>query len=240
MSKQQIKIHPDGQGWLPGLAVDCVIIGFHQNQLKILLLEYENTDLMALPGGFIKEQENVNDAAKRVLTERTGLRDIYLEQFYTFGDLARYDADTMRRIMVGKNIEPVDNHWLLKRFVSVGFYALVDFTQAIPTPDLLADRCEWHDFANLPTLMLDHGKMVDKALETLRENLDHKLVGSNLLPGTFTMRELQNLYETILNQKLVRTNFQRKMLNLGILERVAKKMTGRAHRAPYLYRFVGE
>lgn len=239
MSKQQHqeKIHPDGQGWLPGLAIDCVIFGFHQNQLKILLLEYENTALLALPGGFIKEQENVNDAAKRVLWERTGLTDIYLEQFYTFGDLARYHADTMRTILIGKHLDPNDYPWLLKRFVSISYYALVDFTKAVPTPDLLSDKCEWHDLTKLPTLMLDHQSIVQKALETLRVNLDHKLIGSNLLPETFTMQELQNLYETILNQKLVRTNFQRKMLSLGILERVAKKMTGGAHRAPYLYRF---
>jgi hypothetical protein len=85
--------------------------------------------------------------------------------------------------------------------------------------------------------MLDHREMVEKALETLRANLDRKLIGFNLLPGSFTMSDLQSLYETILGEKLNRTSFQRKMLSLGILERLDKKWTGGAHKAPYLYRF---
>jgi hypothetical protein len=85
--------------------------------------------------------------------------------------------------------------------------------------------------------MLDHRAMVEKALQTLRLNLDHKLIGFNLLPGSFTMGDLQSLYETILGEKLNRTSFQRKMLGLDMLERLEKKWTGGAHKAPYLYRF---
>jgi len=227
----------DGAGFLPGLAIDLVIFGFHDNQLKILLLAYQNTGLFGLPAGFIKENENLNDAARRSLAQRTGLQDIYLEQFYVFGDLNRHDPAPLRAIMQGKGLEPSDDHWLLKRFVSVGFYALVDFTQAVPHPDALSDRCQWYDLSGLPTLMLDHAAMVQKALETLRANLDRKLIGFNLLPDTFTMGNLQSLYETILGEKLNRSSFQRKMLSLDILERVDKKWTGGAHKAPYLYRF---
>ena len=224
--------------FLPGLAIDVVIFGFHENQLKILLLQYENTGLFALPGGFIKKEENLSDAAKRVLQERTGLQNIYLEQFYTFGDLSRFDKLPMQKIMTVKGLTPADDHWLLRRFVTVGYYALVDYTKAVPIPDLLSDSCDWHDLFDLPLLMLDHKSIMEKALITLRENLDRRLIGFNLMPETFTMGELQSLYETILGQKLLRTSFQRKMLNLGILERVAKKWTGGAHKAPYLYRFV--
>jgi hypothetical protein len=85
--------------------------------------------------------------------------------------------------------------------------------------------------------MLDHAAMVSKALDTLRADLDRRLIGFNLLPGTFTMGDLQSLYETILGERLNRTSFQRKMLSLGILERLDKKWTGGAHKAPYLYRF---
>ncbi|SDM20044.1 ADP-ribose pyrophosphatase YjhB, NUDIX family [Catalinimonas alkaloidigena] len=230
--------HADATGFLPGLAIDTVIVGFHEDQLKILLLEYRNTNLFALPGGFVREDENLNDAARRVLSERTGLQDIYLEQFYTFGDRNRYDAEAMRTIMRNNGTEPEENHWLLRRFVSVGYYALVDFTQVTPRPDALSDRCEWYDLAQLPPLMQDHTQIVEKALETLRENLDRKLIGFNLLPDTFTMGDLQRLYETVMGQSLHRPSFQRKMLGLGILERVAKKWTGGAHKAPYLYRFV--
>lgn len=237
MNNQPTSHNFDEKGLLPGLAIDAVIFGFHQNQLKILLLEYKNTGLFALPGGFIGEEENLNDAARRILFERTGLKDIYLDQFYTFGDRNRQNKDTLRVIMVGNGMEPTDDHFLLRRFVSVGYYALIDFTRAVPIPDALSDSCDWHDLHTLPLLILDHQYIVQKALETLRANLDHKLIGFNLLPETFTMGELQSLYETILGQQLHRTNFQRKMLGLGILERLDKKWTGGAHKAPYLYRF---
>jgi len=227
-----------GAGYLPGLAIDLVILGFHHNQLKVLLLEYENTGLFALPAGFIREEEDLNAAAQRALTGRTGLSGIFLEQFYVFGDRSRHDPSPLQAILKGKDISPSKDHWLLARFVSVGFYALVDFTKAVPNPDALSDRCEWHDLANLPPLMLDHGIIVQKALDTLRANLDRKLIGFNLLPDTFTMGELQTLHETILNQKLNRSSFQRRILSLRILERADKKWTGGAHKAPYLYRFI--
>jgi ADP-ribose pyrophosphatase YjhB (NUDIX family) len=226
-----------GRGFLPGLAMDFVIFGFHQSQLKILLLEYRNTGLFALPGGFVKIDEDLNDAARRTLAERTGLHDIYLEQFYTFGDQARYDPEPMRAIMQGKGLTPTDDHWLLRRFVTVGYYALIDFTRASPIPDALADRCDWWDLSCLPLLMQDHQQIVQKALETLRANLDRMRWLASLLPETFTMGELQSLYETILGQKLHRSGFQRKMLSLDLLERIEKKYSGGAHKAPYLYRF---
>ncbi len=225
---------------MPGLAIDCVIFGFHEHQLKILLLEYRNTNLLVLPAGFIRETENLNDAARRILAERTGLTDIYLEQFYVFGDQSRHDPAPMQAIMEAKGIKVAANHWLLRRFVSVSYYALVDFTKAVPIPDLLSDSCDWYDLTTLPLLMLDHSFIVQKALETLRTDLDRKLIGFNLLGETFTMNELQSLYETILGQELHRSAFQRKMLSLGILERLEKQYGGGAHKAPYLYRFVSE
>src|SRR3954468_16782249 len=91
--------------FLPGLAIDTVIFGFHSGQIRILLLTYENTGLFALPGGFIYKKESLNDAAKRVLLERTSLNNIYLDQFYTFGDISRDDPGPMRKIMMGKGLE---------------------------------------------------------------------------------------------------------------------------------------
>ena len=228
----------NGTGFLPGLAIDAVIFGFHQNQLKILLLEYRNTGLLALPGGFIQSDENLNDAARRILAKRTGLHDIYLEQFYVFGDRTRHDPAPLQAIMTAKGLAPTPGHWLLGRFVSVGYYALVDFTKAVPIPDQLSDNCAWYDLADLPPLMLDHQLIVQKALDTLRTDLDRKLIGFNLLAETFTMADLQTMYETILGQRLHRSGFQRKMLSLDILERLDKHYGGGAHKAPYLYRFA--
>lgn len=239
-SSESVGQNTRGEGYLQGLATDLVIFGFHETQLKILLLEYQNTGLLGLPAGFIRDDENLNDAARRTLTQRTGLGDIFLEQFYVFGDLGRHDPQPLRSILIGKGETPPDDHWLLRRFVTVGFYALVDFTRALPNPDALADRCAWYDLATLPPLMLDHTAIVQKALDTLRANLDHKLIGANLLPELFTMNDLQQLYETILGQKMNRSAFQRKMLASGILERLEKRFSGGAHKAPFLYRFVQE
>jgi 8-oxo-dGTP diphosphatase len=214
---------------LPGISIDCVIFGFHDNQLKILLLKYKGTNFFALPGGFIDQDENLENAAAKVLEERTGLRDIYLEQFYTFGQKSRRDDSKHIEVLNKQGITLAPNHFLLNRFISVGYFALIDFTKAIPTPDKLSDTCEWHDVEKLPDLIFDHNEILKKALETLR---------FPLLPETFTMGELLSLYETILGRKLLRANFQRKILSLEILERLDKKMTGAANKAPYLYRFA--
>jgi ADP-ribose pyrophosphatase YjhB (NUDIX family) len=204
----------------------------------VLLLQYKNSNAFALPGGFIMKNENVNDAAQRVLQQRTGLPGIFLEQFYVFGDLSRHDTHFFEQIMKARGLKPTKSHFLLNRFVTVGYYALVDFTKAVPAVDLLADECKWYDLKKIPSLIQDHKQIIKKALATLRENLDHLLIGFNLLPETFTMAELQTLYETILDTKFRRTSFQRKMINLGILEKVDKKWTGAAHKAPYLYKFL--
>jgi ADP-ribose pyrophosphatase YjhB (NUDIX family) len=222
---------------IPQLSVDTVVFGFHDDQLKVLLLKFRNLDYWALPGGFILEDEDLDTAARRVLFERTGLNDIYLEQFYTFGQKERAYADVHQHIMQAQGRRYPPDHWILKRFVSIGYYALVDFSKVSPSPDALSDTCGWFDIASMPSLVFDHNQIFQKALETLRLMLDHKLVGFNLLPDTFTMGELQKLYETILDKKILRTNFQRKMLSLEILERVEKKISGGAHKAPYVYRF---
>jgi hypothetical protein len=142
--------------------------------------------------------------------------------------------------MQAREMEPSTDHFLLQRFVSIGYYALVDFTEAVPASDGLADECRWYDLKKLPRLIQDHNKIIKTALGALRMNLDKKLVGFNLLPQRFTMGELQILYETVLDEKFRRTSFQRKMLNLGILKKVDKQWTGAAHKAPYLYQLLSK
>jgi len=226
--------------FLPGLSVDTVIFGFHDSRLMVLLLQYKNTNSFALPGGLILKKESGDDAAQRTLKDRTGLTNIFLEQFHTFADFGRSDPSFFRKIMKARGLVFEPDHFLLQRFVSIGYYALVDFTKAIPASDGLADECKWHDLKELPPLIQDHHQIINTALTTLRTNLDKKLVGFNLLPELFTMGELQKLYETVLGEKFRRTSFQRKMLNLGILKKVDKRWTGAAHKAPYLYQLSGK
>jgi 8-oxo-dGTP diphosphatase len=228
---------PDWDQYLPGISIDCVIFGYRDQTLKILILEYKKTDLHALPGGFIGKTENLDDAAVRVLHERTGLSDIYLNQFQTFGSLRRYDRKPIQTILEKNNMAVEENSFLLSRFVSVCYYALIDTGKAEPVADYLSDSCRWVNVEELPELIQDHREMVDTALKHLQQNIDNQAVGLNLLEDLFTMQELQKLYETILGKELNRTGFHRKMMLSKRLERVGKKITGKAHRSPYLYRF---
>src|SRR5579871_325680 len=220
-----------------GLSIDSVIFGFHDNQLKVLLTKLKNIDFWAVAGGFVYKNEHVDAAAIRILKERTGLSDIFLQQFYVFGDPNRSDKkfhiDRMKK--VGWNF--TKDYWLLQRFITVGYYALVEFSHVNPKPDSMSDSCDWHDIHELPDLIMDHEQILKKALEVLRTQLKYQPVGYNLLPKKFTMPELQKLYETILDKKLDRRNFQRKMLGYGILKRLEKRREGGAHKASYLYSF---
>lgn len=221
--------------FLPHIAFDSVVFGYSDGQLKILIMEYHNTGLFALPGGFVGRTEDLNDAVRRGLKERTGLDNIYLEQFYTFGDTGRYRPEVLKTILEANGANTEENQWLLDRFISVAYYALIDYKHVVPKPDALSDSCEWYAIDSLPPLILDHSKIAGKALETLRNNLGRKLV--NLLPDKFTMNELQKVYEAILGEKLRRTSFQRKMLGSDNLLRHEKHYSGRAHKAPFLYSF---
>lgn len=228
---------PDRSQYIPHLAFDSVVFGFSKGKLKILLMEYHATGWLALPGGFVKQDEDLETAVKRGLHERTGLKEVYLEQFHTFGTVDRFQPDVMKTILLASGAEVPENYWMLDRFFSVGYYALLDHEKVSLTPDILSDSITWYEVDKLPSLIFDHNKIVQKALQTLRENLDRKLIGGNLLPERFTMNELQAVYEAILGEKLRRTSFQRKMLSLEILERHEKLFTGKSHKAPYLYSF---
>lgn len=224
--------------WLPNISVDCVIFGFQENQLKVLLLKFRNSDIWSLPGGFINREEDVDDAVKRVLWQRTGLENIYLQQFHTFGDLKRnigaIEKHEEINLAMGRSLD--DLTWLSHRYITVGYYALVEYSKVNVTFNDVSDDSAWMDVDDVPDLFLDHNQILKTGLAHLRESIDTKLAAFNLLPETFTMSELQQVYETILGKELVRTNFQRKMLSLDILERIEKKYTGGAHKAPYLYR----
>ena len=226
----------DETKFLKHISLDCVVFGFHDSQLKVLLLRMKRTKDWALPGGFVLLDESIEIAASRVLRERTGLDHIFLKQFKVFSNPGRSNTNPGVQDLLDSGA--VDNiSWFSQRFISVGFYALVDFSKAEPTPDLYSDLCLWKPIEEVGTLMLDHNQILDKALETLRLQLNYQPIGYNLLPDRFTMPELQKLYETILGKELDRRNFQRKMLSYAILTKLEVHKTGGAHKAPYLYEF---
>ena len=214
--------------YLPHLSIDCVVFGFHEAFLKVLVVQMKEDRLWALPGGYVLKTENINEAANRILQQRTGAENIYLQQFQVFSDLNRSE---------GFFEEFDDTIWHKQRFLSIGFYALVDFSKVNLVMDIYSDACEWKTIDELPELMMDHRRIFDKALGTLRKQLNHKPIGYNLLPEKFTMPELQKLYEIILGKKLNRGNFYRKMLRYDILIKLDEIRKGGAHKAPDLYQF---
>jgi len=223
--------------YIPNLSYDCVIFGFNGKTLKILILEYYNTGFFALPGGFIKKNQSLKEAVQKGVEERTGLTNVFFDQFQIFDKPDRANTYAMRCILEANNQNTPENQWMMDRFLTVGHYALINYEDTNPKPDYLSDSIGWYAIDDIPKLMMDHNEIIDKALEVLRNNISEKLIGMNLLPQKFTMKQLQQVFEAIIDQKLRRTSFQRKMLSLDILDRHEKLFEGKAHKAPYLYSF---
>jgi 8-oxo-dGTP diphosphatase len=235
------------ENYLPQLSIDCVIFGYTEKELKVLVSKINFVqEVYTLPGGFILQNEGIDQAALRILNERTGIHDIYLEQYRTFGEVGRKNNDVLNALeeinkqIIKKNplnMEIANLEWFNKRFVSIGYYALVDINKVQLQAGEIDESVSWYNVKDLPNMIMDHNEMVSFALETLRQNLDQKLIGFNLLPETFTMKEVQELYEAIYDKPFARNNFQKKILDLDVLERLEKKFTGAANKAPFLYRF---
>ena len=230
----------NNENYQPGLSIDCVIFGFHDNQLKVLLIKVERANKWSLPGGFIPVDEDIDTAANTVLNGRTGVEGVFLRQFATFGKVKRNDQHFDKKTLEHLQIDEEKGKWLTRRFVTIGYYALVDFSKIIPNPTGRYEIVEWIDHKEVPELILDHREILDKALDTLRAELNLMPVGFNLLPEKFTIPELQKLYETILDKKLDRRNFLRKITNIGILTKLDEKKSNVAHKAPNLYSFDKE
>lgn len=230
-------------GFMPGVSLDCVVFGYRDRTLHVLLLRYPHTEAWALPGGFLPLQMTMDEAVSKILAERTGVHDIFLEQFHTFSGVDRGWRDSALSRKALENLRPLWTEeewadlldWFDQRFVSTAFLALVNAQVVTPQPDELSEVAQWIPVGELPPLVLDHAHMVEKALQHLRRQVNYLPIGRELLEDKFTMSELQALYEALLGKKLDRGNFQRKMMKLKILVRHEKLMTGAQHKAPYLY-----
>lgn len=219
--------------YVPHISVDTVIFGFNGDQLKVLLLKMKFNHQYFLPGGYMKKDENLESAAIRILRERTQLDKIFLQEFAVFSELNRSEE-------AFKDFP--DDLWHKKRFISVGYYALVNHKDVSPIGDELSESCDWIILDELESqnITMDHKQIIEKALNTLREQISYKPIGLNLLPEKFTLSELQKLYEAILGRTLNRGNFYRKIKNIGILKKLDEKRKGGAHKAPDLYTFDQE
>lgn len=226
-----------GKHYLPHLSIDCVIFGYHEHELKILVIDLKHTGERILPGGYIKLSETLQEAANRILKERTGLDKIFLRQFETFGNPQRTKALDQKKLEAITGIKVPPDCWITRRFVSIGYYAIVEYSKVTPKPDAFSDTCSWYDISNLPPLLFDHNEMIAEALKALRLQIYHQPIGYNLLPEKFTLPEIHTLYETILDKALDRRNFQKKLMSLGIIKKLGERKNIGAHRSPYLYRF---
>ncbi len=202
----------------PALAVDCVVFGLDVD-LKVLLIERDLPPFQgrwALPGGFVRLDETIDEAARRELVEETGVSRLFLEQLYTFGDLERDPRE---------------------RVVSVAYYALVKLSDHRVKAATDARDARWFSVSDLPPLAFDHDHVLRVALERLRGKVVYQPVGFELLPPKFTLSQLQRMYEVILEKELDKRNFRKKVLATGLLEELEEVEQGVAHRAARLYRF---
>lgn len=204
---------------IQALSIDNVIFGMQDGELKILLIKHREgirKGHWALPGGWIRYEENLRDAAARLLSELTGLNDLYLEQFKAFGRVDRYPAD---------------------RVVTIAYYALVSADDYSLVAGHNAEDVCWFSVSECPSLVYDHDEILATGIRYLRHQICHKPIGFNLLPEKFTLLQLQELYETILDTRLDKPNFRRKIMKMNVLTPCNEKQQGVAHRAANLYRF---
>lgn len=203
------------------LAVDCIIFGFDDENLKVLLIKRDfepEKGKWSLMGGFLKKNETLDDAASRILNKLTGVHDIYMEQLYSFSDINR---------------DPVE------RTISTSYYAIINIENH--NKELTKNHhAKWFDVSKIPNLIFDHKIMLEKAIRRLRRRTSINPIGFELLPEKFTMRQLQKLYEAILDKKLDKRNFINKIHSMDILIKLNEKDMTSSTKGSYLYKFDQE
>ncbi len=225
--------------YIPHVSIDCVIFGYHDHRLKLLLSQLEVLNGFCLPGGYIKRTDTLDEAASRIVEERTSIKGLYLQQYKTFGSPDRVkfneiDLDRLAKVPILKNLK---SSWLIDQSISIGYYAITDFSLSKPKPAFMYRSCEWYDIDKSPSLLFDHNQMVKDALQTLRSQLYYQPIAQNLLPEKFTLTEIHAVYETILGKKLDIRNFPKKLAFLGLITKLNEKRNIGPHRAPFLYTF---
>jgi 8-oxo-dGTP diphosphatase len=203
-------------------SVDNVIFGFDKTDLKILMIkrgEEPFNGMWALPGDLVYPTEDLNEAPRRVLKELTGLDSVFLEQVYTFGKVNRHP---------------------IGRVITVAYYALVNINKVNPKAASFANEVAWLRVDEIDTLAFDHFEIMSRCLDKLKESVRMRPIGFELLKKKFTLSELQNLYESVLDKKLDKRNFRKKILSMGILTDKQEYQQGVAHRPAKLYQFDGE
>lgn len=221
----------------PNVSVDCVVFGFDFENLNVLLIQQKEDDNLkktpryALPGDLVNIDENLDDAAYRVLNELTSINKIYLKQFRSFGDPKRLS-------------KPEDQFWIKKlreqpaaRVITVAYFSLIKMNDVNPQPASFAGNTLWINVNDIPKLAFDHNKILNTAIETLRDDLNYKQIGYELLPKKFTLSQLQSLHEVVLGVKLDKRNFRKRIKRDDIVKPLNEKQKGVLHKPAQLYSF---
>ena len=207
------------QNAMNAITIDCVIFGFDQGSLEVLLVQHGegiSKGKWGLPGGWIYKKESTDNAAHRLLNELTGLDNIYLEQLKAFGDPDRFP---------------------LRRVITIGYYALVKREDYNIKAGFTASDAKWYRIANIPDLIYDHNEILSYSLKHLQNRVRQAPIGFNLLPEKFTLLQLMHLYEEILGIEMDKPNFRRKILHMKLLVALDEKQQDVSHRAAKLYKF---
>jgi 8-oxo-dGTP diphosphatase len=205
------------------VAVDCIIFGYDifEKEIKLLLIKRNIEPAKgkwSLAGGFVNKDESLDDAASRILFQLTGLNNVYLEQFYSFGDVSRDPG---------------------ARVISTSYYALIKI-QDIDNQLKEINGAHWRSISRLPELIFDHSEMVKIALDELQCQIKVKPVGFELLPEKFTLVQLQDLYEAIYQRKVDKRNFRKKILSMNLLEKFDEKEKETSKKGAFYFKFIPE
>lgn len=227
-------------GLIPNVSIDCVVFGFDFNQLRVLLIE-RNVEVdgrlyhdLKLPGDLVRLEEDLDEAAARILRENTGARDIYLQQFRAFGSVGR-----LLRM-------PRDMKWLHEidhpesRVITIAYYSLVSIYGENDSKIQLSSNARWHPVNEVTELVMDHLDILEASLQALRQELMNKPIGFELLPEKFSLSQMQTLYEVILGKTFDKRNFRKKISGMKYLVPLQEKQTGVAHKPARLYTFDRE
>ncbi|MDR6560524.1 MULTISPECIES: NrtR DNA-binding winged helix domain-containing protein [unclassified Arcicella] len=202
------------------IAVDAIVFGYTENSLNVLLVKQKYGILKnqwALVGGFVQDNETLNNAVNRELQEEAGIKVNYLEQLFTFGD--KLDRDPRFRV------------------ISVAYFALVNSSKLILKADTDAEDAKWFPIKELPPLAFDHEEILQTAHQRLKNKLTYQPIGFDLLPKEFLFSDLENLYCTILEKEIDRRNFRKKILSFGIIEETEKFSPKKSGRPAKLFKF---
>lgn len=217
----------------PNVSVDCVVFGFDNKSMKVLLIEQKDMGQInkqfALPGDLVIEDEGLDAAANRVLFELTKLKGIFLRQFHAFGDPNRV-----------KNVKDIS--WLQSyrenpqvRVITIAYFALVKMDDFEPEASSFAERVFWQDLHDIPPLAFDHNDILDSAISSLRLQFEVNHIGFELLPEKFTLNQLQVLYEAVLDKELDKRNFRKKVMKESWVLPLEEKQKGVLHKPARLY-----